>query len=77
MLNSIFNTLFSNVAFHQVIPSEYKLFQVADFFCYFKLLSLKLENKTISENEIKFFEKPYNIYRNYIKQFKNLNLSKI
>ena len=72
MLNSIFNTLFSNVVFHQVIPSEYKLFQVADFICYFKLLSLKLENKTISENEIKFFGKPYNIYKNYIKQIKKL-----
>lgn len=72
MLNSIFNTLFSNVIFHRVIPSEYKLFQVADFFCYFKLLTLKLENKTISKNEIKFFEKPYNIYKNYLKQINKL-----
>lgn len=72
MLSSIFNTLFSNVIFHKVIPSEYKLFQAADLFCYFKLLSLKLENKTISENEIKFFDKPYNIHRNYIKEFAKL-----
>ena len=72
MLSSIFNTLFSNVVFHKVIPSQYKLFQAADLFCYFKLLSLKLENKTISENEIKFFEKTYNINKNYIKVFKKL-----
>lgn len=72
MLSSIFNTLFSNVIFHKVIPSDYKLFQAADLFCYFKLLSLKLENKTISENEIKFFDKPYNIHRNYIKEFAKL-----
>ena len=72
MLTSIFNTLFSNVIFHKVIPSQYKLFQAADLFCYFKLLSLKLKNKTISENEIKLFEKPYNIHRNYIKEFKKL-----
>ena len=72
MLVSIFYTLFSNVIFHKVIPSQYKLFQAADLFCYFKLLSLKLQNKTISENEIKFFEKPYNIHRNYIKEFKKL-----
>lgn len=72
MLSSIFNTLFSNVIFHKVIPSEYKLFQAADLFCYFKLLSLKLESKTISENEIKFFDKPYNIHRNYIKEFAKL-----
>ena len=72
MLISIFNTLFSNVIFNKVIPSQYKLFQAADLFCYFKLLSLKLENKTISDNEIKFFERPYNIHRNYIKEFKKL-----
>ena len=72
LLIGIFHTLFSNVEFNKVIPSEYKLFQAADLFCYFKLLSLKLENKTISENEIKFFEKPYNIFRNYIKQFAKL-----
>ena len=72
MLVGIFNTLFSNVEFRKVIPSQYKLFQVADFICYFKLLSLKLENKTISPNEIKFFERPYNIYKNYIKHFSKL-----
>ena len=72
MLVSIFNTLFLNVEFRKVIPSQYKLFQVADYICYFKLLSLKLENKTISANEIKFFEKPYNIYKNYIKHFSKL-----
>ena len=72
MLSGIFNTLFSNVEFRKVIPSQYKLFQVADFICYFKLLSLKLKDKTISQNEIKFFEKPYNIKKNYIKHFSKL-----
>lgn len=72
LLTGIFYTLFSNVEFNKVIPSDYKLFQAADLFCYFKLLSLKLESKSISENEIKFFDKPYNIHRNYIKEFAKL-----
>lgn len=72
MLISIFYTLFSNVAFRKVTPSQYKLFQVADLFCYFKLLSLKLDNKTLSANEVKFFEKKYYINRYYIKEFKKL-----
>ena len=75
MLSSIFNTLFSNIIINKVIPSQYKLFQAADLFCYFKLLSLKLDNKTISGNEIKFFEKPNNIYRNYIKKFNKLEFN--
>lgn len=70
MLSSIFNTLFSNVIFKKVIPSQYKLFQAADYFCYFKLLSLKLKNNSISDNEIKFFGKKYNINKNYIKEIK-------
>ena len=72
LLMSIFNKLFSKVIFNKVIPSEYKLFQAADLFCYFKLLSLKMKDKIISENEIKFFDKPYYIHRNYIKQFAKL-----
>ena len=44
LLTGIFYTLFSNVEFNKVIPSDYKLFQAADLFCYFKLLSLKLSN---------------------------------
>ena len=72
LLTGIFYTLFINVEFNKVIPSDYKLFQAADLFCYFKLLSLKLESKSISENEIKFFDKPYNIHRNYIKEFAKL-----
>ena len=72
MLSGIFNTIFSNVIFYKVIPSQYKLFQAADLFCYFQLLSLKLKNNTISENEIKFFDKTNNINKYYLKPLSKL-----
>ena len=54
ILTTIFNTLFVNVEFRRVKPSEYKLFQVADLICTWELLALKAEdnNFTKSENEM-------------------------
>lgn len=73
MISSIFNTLFSNVIFTKVIPSKYKLFQVADLICYFKLISLKIKTKAISFNELRFFGNISTINKNYLKPLKALH----
>lgn len=73
MVSSIFNTLFSNVEFRKVIPSSYKLFQVADLICYFKLISLKIQTKSISFNELRFFGNISTINKNYIKPLRDLH----
>ena len=41
ILSSVFNALLQNVEFRKVLPSDYKLFQVADLFCTFELIRLK------------------------------------
>lgn len=51
-LNKILSTLFHaclpRVEFRKVIPSDYRLFQVADMVCTFELLKLKIENNSFS-----------------------------
>ena len=51
----MFNALLENVEFRKVIPSQYRLFQVADLICTLKLTELKLANNTLSKSEKPFF----------------------
>ena len=67
MLTNVFEGLFKNAKFTKAVPSEYKLFQAADLFCYFTLINLKIDNGTISENEVKFFGTQYALRKNYLK----------
>lgn len=68
ILSSVFNTLLSNVIFRKVVPSDYKLFQVADVICTFKLLKLKLEKNTLTKSELKFFGNVNSLKKNYLKK---------
>jgi len=67
ILSSVFNALLQNVEFKRVMPSEYKLFQVADLFCTFELLKLKLEASEISQSEKIILGNEKNIKKNYLK----------
>ena len=51
ILSSVFNVLLDNVEFRRVLPSEYRLFQVADLICTIKLAELKLEKHILSKSE--------------------------
>ncbi|MCD8015564.1 MAG: DUF3800 domain-containing protein [Lachnospiraceae bacterium] len=67
ILSSVFNALLPNPVFRRVMPSEYKLFQVADLFCTLELVKLKLENNTFSKSEKAFFGSARDLKKNYIK----------
>lgn len=67
----IFTASVGDVKFIKAVPSKYKLFQAADLFCYFTLLKLKYNTKTLSQTELNFFESPRKLYRNYFKQIDN------
>lgn len=67
ILSSVFNALLQNPIFRKVMPSDYKLFQVADFICTMTLLKLKIENNTFSKSELKFFGNIRDLKRNYLK----------
>ena len=65
IVSSVFNALLENVEFRKVIPSDYRLFQLADFLCSIWLIRLKTKNKTISRSEKYFFEDNRTLKKQY------------
>lgn len=55
ILQKAFKSLFSNVEFRRVAPSDYKLFQVADLICTWELLALKASEGKFTKSERDFF----------------------
>ena len=70
ILSSVFNVFFDHVEFRKVIPSDYRLFQVADLICTLQLLELKCENHALSNSEKRFFENDRTLKKNYLKPLK-------
>lgn len=67
VLSNVFSGLLKNVEIKRVNPESYKLFQVADLFCTFELIRLKLENAHLSKSECLFFGNMRDLKKNYIK----------
>ena len=76
ILSSVFHTLLERVEFIKVIPSEYRLFQVADLICTLKLTELKMENHFLSKSEKFFFKDERTLKKNYLKPLKELEVKK-
>ena len=74
ILSSVFNALLDNVQFKKVIPSEYRLFQVADLVCTLKLAELKMDDHILSKSEQFFFEDERTLKKNYLKILKSKEL---
>ena len=70
ILSSVFNVFLDNVEFRKVIPSDYRLFQIADLVCTLQLLELKCDNHVLSNSEKRFFENDRTLKKNYIKPLK-------
>lgn len=71
ILSSVFNIFLDNVEFRKVIPSDYRLFQIADLVCTIQLLELKCDNHVLSNSEKRFFENDRTLKKNYIKPLKH------
>ena len=67
ILSSVFHALLPNVVFRKVMPSHYKLFQVADLLCTMYLIQLKMEGKHLSKTELIFFGNQRDLKKNYLK----------
>ena len=75
ILTSVFNTLFVNVEFRRVKPSDYKLFQVADLICTWELLALKAPNKGFTKSENEMFGSAREFMKNRYKLIRKKKLS--
>lgn len=74
ILASVFNVLLPSVETKKVIPSDYRLFQVADFICTMKLTELKIANHAMSIQEQRFFGGENGVTKNYLKDLKKYEL---
>ncbi len=76
ILSSVFNALLTNVEFRKVIPSDYRLFQVADMVCSLTLAELKMNNHNLSKSELSFFQDERTLKKNYLKPLSEKELIK-
>lgn len=67
ILNAVFSFWFSNVEFRKAEQKKYRLLQIADFICYFELLRLKMSEKKLSTTEEKFFYRPQELKKTFLK----------
>jgi len=74
ILNAVFSIRLSNVEFRKADPREYRLSQVADFFCSIELLRIKREENRLSKGEKQFFYKPNELKKTFIKGIEKKHL---
>ena len=67
ILNAVFSIQFSNVEFRKAEPQRYRLLQAADFICSMELLRIKKDEKRLSKSEEKFFYKPQELKKTFLK----------
>lgn len=68
--DSVFTSLLSYVEFRTVKPSEYKLFQAADFACTIELLAEKASQNQFAKSEIRFFGTISSFKKDFLKPFR-------
>ena len=67
ILNAVFSIQFTNVEFRKAEPQRYRLLQAADFICSMELIRIKKDEKRLSRSEEKFFYKPQEIKKTFLK----------
>ena len=67
LINSVFSSNLPNITMKNILSTDYRLFQVADFICTFDLLFKKYTTKQLNKSELIFFGNERNLYRNYLK----------
>ena len=73
ILASMFSTTLSMVEFRKVIPSDYRLFQVADMCCSLELIKLKMARNELSAGEWVFFGSKRDLNKNYLKPLEKIH----
>ena len=74
ILNAVFSIQFTNVEFRKAEPQKYRLLQAADFICSMELLRIKRDEKRLSKSEEKFFYKPQELKKTFLKSIDKKSL---
>ncbi len=74
ILNAAFSIQFSNIEFRKAEPQKYRLLQAADFICSMELLRIKRDEKRLSKSEERFFYKPQELKKVFLKSVEKKKL---
>ena len=67
ILNTVLATQLTNCEVRKVLPSDYRLFQVADLICTLELLKVKMENGQLSNSEERLFHSKRDLKKDFLK----------
>lgn len=70
ILNTVFATQLVNYDVRKVMPSDYRLFQVADLICTLELLKIKTDHGPLSNSEEKIFHSKKELKKDFLKGIK-------
>ncbi|MDR0990358.1 MAG: DUF3800 domain-containing protein [Propionibacteriaceae bacterium] len=75
VLNTLFNGFLFNVEFRKVMPSQYRLFQVADLCCTLELMQVKIDTNQLSRSELFFFRGKRLLKKDYLDKWRRQRLN--
>ena len=70
ILNTVLATELTDYDVRKVLPSDYRLFQVADLICTLELLKIKMENGQLSNSEERMFHSKRDLKKDFLKGIK-------
>mgnify|MGYP000852058840 FL=1 len=74
LIGTVFGSVFFDVDFRKVIPSDYRLFQSADLICTLELAAKKAGEGKLSRSEEIFFESKRKLKKNWLNQLDRIRL---
>ncbi len=70
ILNTVLATQLADYDVRKVLPSDYRLFQVADLICTLELLKVKMETGQLSNSEERIFHSKRDLTKDFLKGIK-------
>ena len=67
ILSKVFTSHLVNYEIRKVVPSDYRLFQVADLICTLELLNTKIEHGKLSNSEERIFHSKRDLKKDFLK----------
>ncbi len=67
ILNAALSSRLADYETRKVLPSDYRLFQVADLICTLELLKIKSEKESLSNSELKLFHSKRDLQKDFIR----------
>ncbi len=74
ILNAVLSISFMNIEFRLAEPQKYRLLQAADFICSMELMRIKKIENRLSQSEKKFFYKPQELKKTFLKSIDKKHL---